>query len=207
MKVFLGVFILFMAISGCTEKEEKPQINKFPELPSLTVPDISVNFDLLSFDRKVSIWNLEGKPFSGYAEKKYSNGNLKNRFGILDGKMQNAAIEWYSDGAIKDSANYYQGKLHGEKKAWIPDSSHLLIAHLNYYKGKVHGKQKKWYPTGELFQELNLEMGQEKGIQKAYRKNGVLYVNYEAKNGRIFGMKKAALCFQLEDQKIKKDEE
>ena len=48
-------------------------------------------------------------------------------------------------------------------------------------------------------------MGKEKGIQRAYRKNGALYANYEAKNGRIFGLKKASLCFGLEDQQIKKN--
>ena len=46
-------------------------------------------------------------------------------------------------------------------------------------------------------------MGREEGIQQAYRKNGALYANYEAKKGRIFGLKKASLCFELEGQKIK----
>ena len=30
--------------------------------------------------------------------------------------------------------------------------------------------------------------------------NGKIYNNYEAKNGRIFGLKRASLCFQLEDE-------
>lgn len=45
-------------------------------------------------------------------------------------------------------------------------------------------------------------MGMEEGIQQTFRKNGALYANYEAKEGRIFGLKKAALCYGLEDQSI-----
>lgn len=98
--------------------------------------------------------------------------------------------------------NYKDGRLHGEKKVWSSDSSHVLIAQLNYSFGKAHGEQKKWYPTGEIFQKTNFNMGIEDGIQQAYRKNGDLYANYEAKNGRIFGLKKAALCYDLENEKI-----
>ena len=46
-------------------------------------------------------------------------------------------------------------------------------------------------------------MGQEEGLQQAFRKNGDLYANYEAKEGRIFGLKKAALCFGLQNEEIK----
>ncbi len=36
----------------------------------------------------------------------------------------------------------------------------------------------------------------------AFRKNGVLFTNYEARNGSVFGLKKAALCFGLADENI-----
>lgn len=45
-------------------------------------------------------------------------------------------------------------------------------------------------------------MGREEGLQQAFRRNGYLYANYEARNGRIFGLKKAALCYGLEDENI-----
>ena len=48
-------------------------------------------------------------------------------------------------------------------------------------------------------------MGKEEGIQQAFRKNGDLFANYEAKEGRIFGLKKAALCFGLEDENIQNE--
>lgn len=45
-------------------------------------------------------------------------------------------------------------------------------------------------------------MGKEEGLQQAFRENGVLFANYEAKDGRVFGLKKAKLCFGLEDESI-----
>ena len=32
-------------------------------------------------------------------------------------------------------------------------------------------------------------------------------MNYEAKNGRVFGMKRANLCYQLKNEKIAENEE
>ena len=89
-----------------------------------------------------------------------------------------------------------------KKKSWVNDVNHTMVSHLNYYMGKAHGIQMKWYPTGEIFKVLNLHMGIEEGMQRAFRKNGALYANYEARNGRVFGLKKAALCYSLEDEKV-----
>ena len=86
------------------------------------------------------------------------------------------------------------------------DSNHVLISQLHYQFGKAHGKQTQWYTTGELYKVINLNMGREEGVQQAFRKNGALYANYEAREGRIFGLKKAALCYGLEDEKINYEE-
>ena len=113
-------------------------------------------------------------------------------------------MTWFKNGKIRSIANYYKGKLHGKKQIWIQDSIYTLVAEYNNHLGKGHGKQTKWYATGELFQIRNLQMGIEEGMQQAFRKNGDLYANYEAKNGRIFGLKKASLCFGLEDSVLPK---
>jgi len=141
-------------------------------------------------------------PCGCYTVRLDQNNSLIEKTGILNGKKQNKATWWYPDGHIKELANYDKGKLHGEKKRWSSDTSHILIAQLNYHLGKAHGVQKLWYPTGEFYKHLNLNKGKEEGIQQAYRKNGDLYANYEAKNGRIFGLRKAALCYGLEDEKV-----
>lgn len=165
----------------------------------LEVPEITTLKSALEYDRKISLWILDDQPFSGFAVSYYPDSSLMEKIGILDGKKQNTAIKWYPDGHLQSVSNYHKGKLHGEKKLWARDSIHVLLADYNFFRGRAHGEQKKWYPTGELYKILNLDMGKEEGLQKAYRKNGALYANYEAKSGRIFGLKKASLCYGLED--------
>ena len=56
--------------------------------------------------------------------------------------------------------------------------------------------------TGQIAKLRNLVDGKERGVQKAWLANGKLYVNYEAKNGRVFGMRRANSCYKLEDEVI-----
>lgn len=170
---------------------------------TLEIPNILIDKSKLEYDRSVSQWSLDGNLFSGYAVSYYTDTIIAEKIGILDGKKQNEFIQYFADGHPKHASNYHLGKLHGSKKSWSSDSSHILLSHLNYATGKLHGEQKKWYPTGELFKKLNMNMGREEGIQQAYRKNGKLFANYEAKSGRIFGLKKASLCYGIEDQTVK----
>lgn len=197
---WLLLFSCFV-LPACSEQKIEPPQNKTTE-KVLEVPDTSVLKSALKYNHKVSLWTLNESPYSGFAVSYYPDSTFKEKFGILNGKKQNEATQWFPDGHLKNVTNYHKGKLHGEKKLWSSDSQHVLIAHFNYQTGKAHGEQTKWYPSGELYKKLNLNRGKEEGIQQAFRKNGVLYANYEAKNGRIFGMKKANLCYQLEDETV-----
>ncbi|MFY0592311.1 toxin-antitoxin system YwqK family antitoxin [Roseivirga sp.] len=194
--VFLPMSFLLVA---CTLDKEGNSKNGNLEFRQ-EVPEITIEKSMLQYDPKISLWLLNGKPFSGFAISHYEDGSLMEKIGILDGKRENKVIKWYPDGHFKNITNYHEGKLHGEKKVWTSDSSHVLIAHYNFYLGRAHGKQRKWYSTGEPYKILTLNMGKEEGIQQAFRENGALYANYEARGGRIFGLKKAALCYGLEEE-------
>lgn len=205
MKWYLLIFVFYLILASCSEiNQNENSTHTQKEIVALEIPDTTIDLALLSFNRKTSLWTLKDSVFSGYAVHKVENGNIIQKFGLLNGRKQNKATDWYPNGLVRSTTNYHKGKMHGKKRTWTSDSAHFLISDLNYYNGKVHGEQKKWYPTGELFLILNLEMGKEKGVQQAFRKNGDLYANYEARKGRIFGLKKAALCFGLEEQKLKK---
>ncbi|MEM7374000.1 MAG: membrane-binding protein [Bacteroidota bacterium] len=168
----------------------------------LEIPNNIVDKSTLHYHPSTSLWTVNDLVFSGYAVSVYEDRTLKEKIGILNGRRQNQAIQWFPDGHYKQVANYHKGKLHGEKKRWSPEPTHVLIAHLHYYLGKVHGEQKQWYSSGELYKKLQVNMGREEGIQQAFRKNGALYANYEARDGRTFGLRKSKLCFGLEDESI-----
>lgn len=204
MQQYLPFFLLIcLFLTSCIRQvDTTSQTPSLPQIPVVEVPDQIVEKSDLTYTATASLWTLDGQPYSGQYVVYYDDGNMKEKAGVLNGKKQNRTTQWYPDGHEKQIAYYHEGKLHGEKKLWTSDSAHILISHLNYYMGKAHGIQRKWYSTGELFKKLNLNMGQEEGIQQAFRKNGVVYANYEARNGRIFGMKKAALCFDLEEEQV-----
>lgn len=193
---------------GCSGQKTHPSQNSRTGF-FLEVPETIAAKSALLYNHEISLWTLKDLPYSGFAVTYYADGSLMEKFGILEGKKQNESIQWYPDGHLKNVTTYHKGKMHGEKKIWSTDSIHVLIAHFNFDTGKAHGEQTKWYPTGELFKKLNLNKGREEGIQQAFRKNGALFANYEARAGRIFGLKKAALCFGLEDEQLnsKEDEE
>ncbi|RKN80286.1 toxin-antitoxin system YwqK family antitoxin [Ulvibacterium marinum] len=202
---FGSLFIVYLLIMGCSQRKHNP-VQGNTTVNALEVPETIVLKSALQYRHNISLWTLNNRPFSGFAVSYYPDGTLKEKFGILQGRKQNEALQWYPDGHLKIVTNYYKGKLHGDKKIWCADSEHVLIAHFNYVEGKAHGEQKKWYTSGELYKKLHLNQGKEEGLQQAFRKNGVLYANYEARKGRIFGMKKAALCYGLEDEKVKQKE-
>lgn len=203
MHFYLYIIILLQGVSCKKDSSLSAVENLIKQEESFIIPDNFIIKTELHFDKYKSLWLFNDKPYSGYSIVENEEGMVIEKTGILNGKKQNESIIFYPDGKYKYLSNYSNGKLHGEKKAWIEEPSYILISHLNYQKGKLHGVQKKWYPTGEIFKVLNMNMGKEEGIQRAYRKNGVLYANYEAKAGRTFGLRKAALCFELEDEKIK----
>ena len=204
VKLLLSLVVIGFLLFGCSKPTTKKTEEKvYPQKTVFSLPPITIDKSMLYFNRKKSIWTLDNQLFSGYAVAYYPDSTLKEKIGFLEGRKQNNATVYYPDGHKKFVQHYYRGKLHGEKKIWTADTSHTLIAHLNYHFGKAHGEQKKWYSTGEIFKKLNLNMGIEEGIQQAFRKNGNLFANYEARAGRIFGLKKAALCFDLEDEKMK----
>lgn len=205
VRIFI-LILLMSTLSGCQSGHSNSVIeemdNVLPQVSRLQIPDVTHNLKKLAYKPNTSSWVLGDSVYSGWVVAHYPNGQQKSRMGILQGKKQDSAFQWYSDGHIKQKAYYHENALHGEKKNWAPDSAHLLVAHLNYYLGKAHGEQRKWYGTGELYQIMHLNLGKEEGMQQAFRPNGDLYVNYEARNGRIFGLKRTALCYELEDEEV-----
>ena len=69
--------------------------------------------------------------------------------------------------------------------------------------GVGDGVQMQYYISGAKFKMITIKNGQQNGMQKAWRQNGKIYSNYEAKNGRIFGLKRSNLCYELENEKVK----
>ena len=194
-------FITISLLIGC--KQVDYQINKENNIiEKIEIPNNIQNISSLKYNNSTSEWFFDGYLYSGFIVDYYDNKKIKLKMSVYQGKRQNKTEKWYSNGKLMEVSSYHNGKLNGEKKVWTQNNEHTLISQFNFRSGKAHGEQRNWYSSGEVYKIMNYDQGIESGIQKAYRKNGALYANYEARNGRIYGLKKSKLCYGLEDEKI-----
>ncbi len=148
-------------------------------------------------------WYYKNRPYNGYSLKFHPNDTLAERLGFLNGKREGVAKRWSINGVLRVESTYRQNKLVGVYKSWWENG--VLAEESHYVNGLKQGEEKQWYATGQLSKDRQLVKGNEEGLQKAWLPNGKLYVNYEAKNGRIFGMLRANSCYKLEDEVVVRD--
>ncbi|MEL6250450.1 MAG: hypothetical protein AAFR87_00460 [Bacteroidota bacterium] len=164
------------------------------------IPEQEVEKAELVLQPEKGTWYLGDKPYSGYAIAHFSDGSIESRLGYWEGKKEGYAQKWHINGQVRYEAFYIANRLEGKARAWT--SKGVLVKEANYVEGYTHGVQKHWYDEGEPFKVMNYNMGLEEGLQSAWRKNGALFINYEAKNGRFFGMKRANACYELKEEVI-----
>ncbi|EDM42872.1 Hypothetical exported 24-amino acid repeat protein [unidentified eubacterium SCB49] len=145
-------------------------------------------------------WYYNEVPYSGYSLRFYPNDTLAERIGFINGKREGIARKWSENGVLRIESYYKANRLDSVYKSWWENGQ--LSAMTNYENGVKQGEEREWYATGQLAKLRQLVDGAENGMQKAWLQNGKLYINYEAKNGRIFGMLRANSCTQLKDEVI-----
>jgi len=190
--LFLALSLIFNA---CKQPDAKTQYYNFDEIKNVEVAKTNLNLD-----GNKGIWYYKNKPFSGFAVKYHANNTIREKVGFSKGKKEGVAKIWYVNGVLKVESHYKQNKLVDAYRSWWNNG--VLASEVFYDNGKKQGVEKKWYSTGALSKKRNLVDGLENGLQQAWLKNGKLYVNYEAKNGRVFGMKRANSCYKLEDEVV-----
>ncbi len=147
-------------------------------------------------------WLYEGHPFNGFALTHHPNGTIAEKMGFHNGKKQGVALKWYTDGALASKKNYVENRLEGMARTWWPNGA--LSSESHYVNRQRHGKQKRWYPNGQIARLMHFDRGKEEGLQQAWLRTGKLYANYEAKNGRFFGLKRSNLCYTLKDEVVQR---
>lgn len=60
--------------------------------------------------------------------------------------------------------------------------------------GVKHGEYRTWHDNGQLAEVRRYVRGREVGLQQSWTRDGVLYLNYEVRNGRRYGLINARPC-------------
>ncbi|MEM9000788.1 MAG: toxin-antitoxin system YwqK family antitoxin [Bacteroidota bacterium] len=186
----IALLAIFLLSGQQTEKSNYPWI----------IEDHNVESGLLTLNSQEGKWYYDGTPFNGYALSWHGNGQLAEKVGYLNGKRHGPASKWYKDGLLSSEKHYVENRLEGIAKTWWPNGSQSTAS--NYLNRQRHGKQVKWYPNGQIARIMHFNYGKEEGLQQAWLQNGKLYANYEAKNGRFFGLRRSNLCYQLQNEVV-----
>ncbi|MEM9076980.1 MAG: toxin-antitoxin system YwqK family antitoxin [Bacteroidota bacterium] len=168
----------------------------------VVIKNVEVEKELLKLNVAEGRWYYEEAPFNGYLVETYENGQIAEKTGFVYGKRQGPSLKWYKNGKLYSEKNYMSNRLEGTSKTWWPNGQ--KSSESNYMNRQRHGYQKKWYPDGQVTSITHFNQGKEEGLQQAWLKTGKLYVNYEAKNGRFFGLRRSNLCYQLKDEEVQK---
>lgn len=198
MKTLLLVPLMLVLFASCNktlvanDKVEKEE--------TIVIEDTEVLKEELVLNQIEGKWYYKNEPYSGYSLRFYPNDTLAERIGYYKGKREGIARKWSENGVLRIESYYKNNRLDSVYKSWWENG--VLSAETNYTNGIKQGIETEWYPTGQLAKQRQLIDGKENGLQKAWLKNGTLYINYEAKNGGIFGMRKANSCYELNNEKV-----
>ncbi len=205
-KVIFYLLILCNVVFACTysSNQQSTQAGVSISTVSTSSPTSIVTADSLLLNPNKGLIYYQGKPFTGTSVSYFKNGQQAKRIDYVNGKKQGFYKKWFVDGLLSFESQYVNGKQHGLTSTWWSNGN--LRSESNYVAGIPDGVQKQWYKSGAKFKVIHLSRGKEEGLQQSWRENGKLYNNYEAKNGRIFGLKRANLCYELDNEQIKTKE-
>lgn len=142
----------------------------------------------------------QGEPLTGQAVTFYPNGQMASADEFVDGRRQGYARSWFPNGVMAYEVFYSAEQKQGLERSWWANGQ--LRYQLTFVDGLQEGEGWHWYRSGAKFKKSNHLAGQPVGIQQAWRENGELFSNFEYRNGRIYGLRKANTCVGIEDQQI-----
>lgn len=103
-----------------------------------------------------------------WREEHHPGGQLKSRVLVRGGLREGVEHRWHANGRLA-SVRVFAGDL-------------------------LHGHARSWYADGSPHEERWFAGGQEVGRQRAFAPGGELYLNYEMRGGRRYGLVNAKPC-------------
>lgn len=198
-----GLIWSVIGLFSCTQKQQESTIETTTEVVSMETvssPTLKIAKELLTLKPAEGLVYHEDKPFTGIGMTYFGDSTNAERTSYWAGKKHGVKRKWFPDGTLSFEAHYKMGKQDSTTKTWWKNGN--LRSESRFSAGVPDGVQQQWYLSGAKFKLQNLVQGKEEGMQKAWRENGKIYNNYEAKNGRYFGLKRASLCYELDDEKV-----
>src|SRR3954467_2918657 len=94
--------------------------------------------------------------------------------------------------ATTDPAATGRSVASGFSRTWWPNGNPRTDA--IYKDGAYEGEYRSWYANGRPYEGRHYVAGHEAGLQQGWRDRGTLFINYEARDGRHYGMENSTPC-------------
>jgi len=144
------------------------------------------------------IYFYNNLPFSGYILSKYENGSPEEKSGYLNGKKEGISLEWFPNGSIRSERFYTNGEKNGIHYGWYENGS--IRFQYSFKNGVNEGISTEWYRDGMISRQTVYSSGNEVSA-KAWGVSGKLYINYEVRDGVIFGLNNSVPCYSIKNGK------
>jgi antitoxin component YwqK of YwqJK toxin-antitoxin module len=125
------------------------------------------------------------KPYSGIADKFYSDGQHEMSGFFINGKAYGTLIGYYPDGTLHYTMPCYKGNPDGKVKIYNKDG--VLEYEFNFNRGVAQGTAKKYYFNGRLKSKANYRDNKLDGLEIVYDKNGKIESKTTYSNGLVHG--------------------
>lgn len=105
---------------------------------------------------------------------------------LVPGGPDRIVQTFHPDGKLQSQTAFQDGRKVGRHVAYWPEGGRRVEA---FFDGDViHGVYRSWHRSGAAAEVKNYVAGRESGLQQAWTEEGDLYLNFEARNGRHFGL-------------------
>jgi antitoxin component YwqK of YwqJK toxin-antitoxin module len=107
-------------------------------------------------------------------------------------EVDRVLMRWHPDGAPASVGYSLGGEKTGLHRSW--DERGTLRWEASFANGVYEGEAREWYADGRLARVRRFRGGREAGLQQAWTPEGELFLNYEARDGRRYGLQNAQPC-------------
>lgn len=114
----------------------------------------------------------------------------------LAGRPDRVVDRFFADGSLASRETYRAGRKVGVHWAFWPDGTARRRASYGSDEAAdaYDGMVRTWDETGRARDIRRYARGREHGVQQSFGPNGEIFLNYEARNGRRFGLVNSTPC-------------
>lgn len=192
MKWYTTIYVCLMI--ACVS--DRPPVLQKREAP--VIPAISVRANDPAIKLVNGYWYYDDSVFSGQVHAFHENGSMQRTQSYFAGKEEGWVITWFTGGQKESERYFEEGEKEGVHRGWWENGQRRFEYH--FVKGQYDADFREWSVNGAIAKHIEYKDGKElRG--KAWRENGKVYMNFEIKGSRRYGLMNAKPCYTLRTEK------